>query len=84
METPLMVSELLPPAGVDSVLTDQHVADYEGAVDALLAGRWSEALELLHALPAKDRARDFLTIFIAQHNYEPPSGWDGTIPMPSK
>ena len=84
METSLMVSELLPMAGEDPTLSDQNVADYDHAVDALLAGRWSEALELLHKIPAKDRAKDFLTIFIVQNNYEPPPKWDGVIPMPSK
>jgi adenylate cyclase len=84
MDTPVSVSELLPPADQAGALSDQNVADYEAAVDALLAGRWSEALDLLHRLPARDRARDFLTIFIAQHNYEPPEGWDGVIRMPSK
>ncbi len=84
METPLMVSELLPPADQDPVFSDRSLADYESAVDALLAGRWSDAIELLHRVPARDRAKDFLTIFIAQHNYEPPAGWDGVIPMPKK
>ena len=84
METPLMVSELLPPAGSDSFLSDQNVADYNAAVDALLQCHWSDALELLHRLPAKDRAKDFLTFFIAQHNYDPPANWDGVIPMPNK
>ena len=58
--------------------------DRQSICDTLLAGRWSEALELLHKIPARDRAKDFLTIFIAQHNYEPPPNWDGVIPMPSK
>ena len=84
LETPLMVSELLPPADQDPVFSDRNLADYESAVDALLAGRWSDAIEHLHRVPAKDRAKDFLTIFIAQHNYEPPPHWDGVIPMPSK
>jgi adenylate cyclase len=79
-----MISELLPPAADDSTLSDQNVADFDAAVDALHAGRWSEALELLHKVPAKDRAKDFLTIFIVQNNYEPPQKWDGVIPMPSK
>jgi adenylate cyclase len=84
METALMVSELLPPASDYPLLSDAHVTAYDSAVDALSAGRWSEALELLHQVPARDRAKDFLTIFIAQHNYEPPPNWDGVIPMPSK
>jgi adenylate cyclase len=84
LESSLMISELLPPAADDSTLSDQNVADFDAAVDALHAGRWSEALELLHKVPAKDRAKDFLTIFIVQNNYEPPQKWDGVIPMPSK
>jgi adenylate cyclase len=82
--TPLMVSELLPPSSQDLTLSDQNLLDFNAAVDALLAGRWSDALELLHKVPARDRAKDFLTIFIVQNNYEPPAGWDGVIPMPSK
>jgi adenylate cyclase len=84
LETSLMVSEILPTADEDPTLSDQNVTDYNAAVDALLAGRWSEALELLHKVPAKDRAKDFLTIFIVQNNYEPPPKWDGVIPMPNK
>lgn len=84
IETALMVSELLPPADHPGTLSDQNIDDYEAAVDAVITGRWPEALELLHQVPAKDRAKDFLTIFIAQHNYEPPLNWDGVIPMPSK
>jgi adenylate cyclase len=84
METSLMVTELLPPAEQDATLSDQDVANYDAGVEALLAGRWSDAVELLHRVPARDRARDFLTIFIAQHNYEPPPNWDGVIPMPIK
>jgi adenylate cyclase len=84
LETSLMATELLPPAAVDPTLSDDDLRNYEAAVDALLAGRWSEALELLHKLPAKDRARDFLTIFVAQHHYAPPPGWNGVICMPSK
>jgi adenylate cyclase len=84
LETPLMVSELLPPAEQDPILTDQNLLDYESGLDLLIAGRWAESLEMLHRIPARDRAKDFLTIFIIQHNYEPPSHWDGVIPMPSK
>ena len=79
-----MVSELLPPVDQDASLSDQNLADFNAAVEALVAGRWAEALELLHKVPPRDRAKDFLTIFIVQNNYEPPPGWDGVIPMPAK
>ncbi|HUY87796.1 MAG TPA: adenylate/guanylate cyclase domain-containing protein [Pirellulales bacterium] len=78
------VSELLPPVKDYPELTDEHIRHYEAALDAFLAGDWSEAVERLHEVPAKDRVKDFLTIFIAQHNRTPPPGWNGVIPLLSK
>lgn len=84
MDTALTVSELLPPVTEYSLLTDQHLADYEAALDALQQGQWVKAYELLHELPAQDRGKDFLTAFIIQHNHMPPPTWDGVIPLSSK
>jgi adenylate cyclase len=79
METVLTVSELLPPLAEYPLLTDQHLADYEAALDALRAGEWSRAYELVHGLPAQDRGKDFLTALVLQHNHTPPTGWNGWI-----
>jgi adenylate cyclase len=84
LETPLEVSELLPPVSQYAELSDEHLACYESALESFLAGRWAKAFELLHRIPAGDRVKDFLTVFIAQHNRTPPSGWDGLIPLGSK
>jgi adenylate cyclase len=84
LEKSLEVSELLPPVSEYSQLTDEDLANYEAALDALLARDWSLAFELLHRVPAKDRVKDFLTVFIAQHNRTPPENWDGVIPLSSK
>lgn len=84
MDASLEVSELLPPAGPDHPLADEHLESYEAALDAFLAGRWSDANELLHHVPAKDRAKDFISIFIAQHDRTPPPGWDGVVPLRTK
>ena len=84
LDTPLEVSELLPPAAQDPLLTDEHLASYERALDAFVAGRWREAFELLHRIPPEDRVKDLLTVAIAQHNRTPPPGWDGVIPLSSK
>jgi len=84
LDTPLEVSELLPPAAEYPLLSDEHVALYEAGLDAFLAGRWSTAFELLHRLPAEDRVADFLTVYIAQHNRTPPADWDRVIPLASK
>jgi adenylate cyclase len=84
MRTPLMVSELLPPEGDRSVLTDAHIEAYEHALEALHAGKWSEAFNWLHRVPAEDRVKDFLTVFIAQHGRMPPNDWQGFIKLLEK
>ena len=78
------VSELLPPERDYPELNDEHLANYELAVDALLSGDWTNAFELLHQVPADDRAKDFLTVFMAKNNRTPPDNWDGVIPIGSK
>jgi adenylate cyclase len=84
LDAPLEVNELVPPESEYPLLTDDHLAFCDAAVEALVAGRWSEAFELLHRTPTEDRATDFLTVFIAQHNRTAPPGWDGVIPLSSK
>ncbi len=84
MLTPLVVSELLPPAGPASMLTDEHIQYYEAALEQFLVGRWPEAFRLLHQVPAEDQVKDFLTVYIAQHRRIAPTDWQGVIELPSK
>jgi adenylate cyclase len=84
LNTPLEVSELLPPESQYPELTDEHLAYYEAALDAFLARNWSKAFELLHRIPAEDQVKDFLVVYIAQHNRKPPVDWDGVIQLASK
>ncbi len=84
LQTPLEVSELLPPASRHALLTDEHLEIYEAALDAFLGGRWSAAFELLHRIPPEDVVADFLTVYIAQHNRTPPPQWDGVIELQRK
>jgi adenylate cyclase len=84
MKTPVLVSELLPPDSEPGALSNDHLAAHELAVDAFMQGRWDEALEMFDILPASDRAKDLLLIYIAENNYEPPEDWDGVIEMPGK
>jgi adenylate cyclase len=84
LAAPLEVSELLPPAEQFPELSDAHLAAYEGALAAFQASDWSEALRLLHQVPPDDQAKDFLTVFIAQHSRMPPPNWDGSIPLEGK
>ncbi len=84
LDTPLEVSELLPPVSEYPLLTDKHLEYCERALDAFVAGRWAEAYELLHRTPTEDQGTDFLTIYIAQHNRVPPANWDGVVTLSSK
>jgi adenylate cyclase len=84
METPLVVSELLPSEAEYPALSAEHLQRYEHGLDEFLAGRWEEAYRALHDMPSSDRAQDFLLLRIAQHNRTAPAGWDGVIRMPGK
>jgi adenylate cyclase len=84
LDTPLTVTELLAPSTEHPELTDAHLTAYEAAFDALQAGDWSQAYDLLHKIPPEDRVKDFLTVFIAQHNRIPPPDWNGVIALASK
>lgn len=84
MDVSITVSELLPPEDFPGTITNEQIRIYEEAVDAVIEGRWGDALETLDSLPSNDRAKDFLIIFIAQNDYEPPDNWDGVIEMTSK
>jgi adenylate cyclase len=84
MDHRLEVTELLPPAAEFPALSDAHIGEYERALDDVVAGRWSEAFERLHRVPAEDRVKDFLTVLIAQHNRTPPDNWTGVIPLTVK
>ncbi len=84
MSAPLNVSQLLPAKSAASQITAAGIADFEAAVDAVAAGDWPRALEWLEEVPGPDRAKDFLTVFIANNNYEPPEDWKGVIKLPRK
>ncbi len=84
MTTPLVVSELLPPAGPEGVLSDEQLAAYEAALDHFIEGDWHSAFQLLHQVPAEDQVKDFLTVTIAGHRRRAPDGWNGIIELPAK
>jgi adenylate cyclase len=84
METPLLVSELLPSAADLPELTAAHLSDYDTAVAHFIAGRWEEAYAALRTLPPGDRAQDFLSLQIAQQNRVAPPDWTGVVKLPSK
>ncbi|MDG2130897.1 MAG: adenylate/guanylate cyclase domain-containing protein [Fuerstiella sp.] len=82
-DQPVAVSELLPPVS-QSIISDIDVENFRNAVQAFRKGHWKRCRKLLSELPAEDKARDFLLVAIASHNYQPPAGWSGIITMDSK
>jgi len=84
LETPVLVSELLPPESDMPDLTDAHLERFEQGVEHFLEGRWEEAYRCLHSMPASDRAQDFLTLLITQHNRIAPDDWDGIVRLGQK
>ncbi len=84
MSTALMVSELLPPAEQLPAVTDQHIVDFESAVDAIGLGHWREARKILNSLPESDGPREFLVSFLDGHMNTPPANWDGVILLSKK
>ncbi len=84
MQTPLVVSELLPPASPDCLLQDEHIEAYETALKHFTEGDWHEAFRWLHRVPAEDQVKDFLTVTIAGHRRVAPPDWPGYIELPGK
>lgn len=84
LDAAVEVSELLPPQHELPGLTDQHLRDYEGALDAFVAGQWQAALELLKRAAGDDPMKEFLLGFMSKHGRTPPPGWDGVVPLGSK
>jgi adenylate cyclase len=84
MDRTLLVSELVPPESHRSALTDQHLSDFERGVALFISGQWSEAWKFLHRMPAEDRAQDYLSMLITQHDRKSPPDWDGIVRMKKK
>ncbi|HOM19306.1 MAG TPA: adenylate/guanylate cyclase domain-containing protein, partial [Thermoguttaceae bacterium] len=58
MDSSLEIAELLPPADQYPLLSDDQIRLYETGLDAFLAGRWQEAYQCLHQLPAEDQVAE--------------------------
>ena len=84
MDRPLLVSELVPAEYRSPLLTDQHLADFEKGVTSFIAGQWGDAWKFLHRMPAEDRAQDYLSMLITQHDRKSPADWDGIVRMKKK
>ena len=83
MREPITVSQLLPPAGTDDSPSNEQLAEFESAVDAVIAGEWALALATLKPLP-EDGPRGFLEARMGDFDNTPPAEWDGAFSLTEK
>lgn len=83
MDTAVEVFELLPSEAEAGALPDNLRRRYEGALSAFMAGKWTEAGNLLSTLQS-DGPTNALKKYMADRPEGPPANWDGTIVMASK
>jgi adenylate cyclase len=85
MSEKVLVSELLPPTVEQGQggLGEPHRLSYEAALDAFIAGRWTDVPRHLRFL-GNDGPAEFLSNYVKQHPEGPPAVWDGVIKMESK
>lgn len=83
MDAIVVVTELVQPLGTPGTPTDEHIAGFESAVEAVVSGKWSSAIDQLNALP-DDGAKEFLINHMAEFINEPPADWDGAFRLDKK
>ena len=84
MSAELMLTQLLPPLDQDATVTDEAIKIYETAWDLFAMGEWRDAFDQLSQLSEQDKVKDYLSLYITQHNGKPPANWNGVIVMQSK
>lgn len=84
MDTPITVFGLIPPADQMPETTDQIIADYEAALDAVIKGDWDAAIGLLKQVPDTDGPKRFLLREMAESKQTPPADWDGAFSLANK
>lgn len=84
MDTPLTVYELLPALKNDPTVSDELIAKYEEGINAVLDGKWSDAVELLSEFRDYDGPTKFVMAQMELTNFEAPADWDGAFTLTKK
>lgn len=77
--TPIEIYQLIVPTAGQPKLSANELEISRQAFAAFGEGRWDEAYQQLHELPAWDRPKDVLLQRILQHHRTAPAGWDGVL-----
>lgn len=83
MTVPVDICELLPSEAEAGAMPEVQRRKYERGLDAFIAGRWTEANNLLASI-AGDGPTDVIRNYITQNGGSAPAGWNGTIVMAAK
>ncbi len=83
MDTAMTVGELLPPASPTCCVTDAMIERHETAMDAIIAGKWTLAREILAEIP-DNGPKQFLLDRMAELNDTPPGDWSGAFALVQK
>ncbi|HLW67247.1 MAG TPA: adenylate/guanylate cyclase domain-containing protein [Gemmataceae bacterium] len=78
MTAPVMVSELLLPAGEPGGMKEVHRLDFKAAQNEFQQGRWDAARR---KLVFADGPTKILKAFMSRHGDRPPQGWDGVVTL---
>ncbi|MCE9556663.1 MAG: adenylate/guanylate cyclase domain-containing protein [Planctomycetes bacterium] len=84
LESPLLVSQLLPPETLAPKLSTTALEEYDQALCDFTAGRWDNARRRLTALATADSAASFLLTYMSETNNQPLPNFDGAIHMTTK
>lgn len=84
MDVAINVFGLLPPLNEYEEVTPEIITEHENAVDAIVQGDWSRALEALQKIPDSDGPKQFLLEQMGKFSNTPPAGWDGAFTLDSK
>ena len=83
MDVAITVTELMGPVGTPGSPTNEHVATFETAVDAVISGEWDKAREILGGLE-NEGPIEFLLMRMSEHDNQPPADWDGVFRLQKK
>ncbi|MBP87565.1 MAG: hypothetical protein CMJ64_12710 [Planctomycetaceae bacterium] len=84
MATALTVYALLPPEHELPEMSETLIMLYDLALNAVIEGRWSEALPILQRIPDEDGPKQFLLAEMKRSDSTPPTDWNGAFTLGSK
>jgi len=84
MNAAIDVYQLIGADAPDEAMDEAMIANFETALDAVIAGHWDEARELLQRVPDGDGPKRFLIGRMSAADYRPPDDWDGAFRLTYK